>query len=581
MNVLMLTHRLPYAPNRGDRNRAYHLVRFLASRFDVHLVSLVHDEDEAARASSLKDRVATVSIARCSRLAGLVRGSLALSGRTPLTHALLHSATIRDTLERLTARYHIDVVLAYGSGMAQFALKRPLQSIPLILDLVDVDSEKWREYAARSRPPLRWLYRREYRRLRTFEAAAARSAFATLVINDRELTALRTIAPAANAVVVPIGIDLEQLRPPCPPALEERVLFCGVMNYRPNAEGAVWFLRDVWPLIRAMRPAATLSVVGPAPSRRLRRLARLAGGVEVTGYVDDVRPYFWRSAVTVAPLQLARGMQTKVLDAAAAGLPAVVTSVVHDGLPREVGAACGVADDARSFAVAVAELLRLSPAERRARAARVDLEALSWSRQLASVPALFEAAGNLRPRAGIPRMTASLAAPLTGSQDSGRHTRGDNARWDRSGNNGARPNHAAWTDVRHDDRAGADPRALPDPDESAMNRLVANRSGDIVGAVSVRPAEHVHAGSQQSVPLNMSEPDVAMRSDVHALIDVSIRVGEDRAEFDGRRRSAPAKRAGEEGPTDVLAADPRNEGQQLRGTLQSPVAVKQPRPQPV
>ena len=581
MNVLMLTHRLPYAPDRGDRNRAYHLIRFLASRYDVHLVSLVHDDDEAGRVSSVKDRVATVSIARCNRLAGLARGSLALAGTTPLTHALLHSATLRGALKRLTARYDIDVVLAYGSGMARFALTKPLQGLPFILDLVDVDSEKWRQYAAGSRPPLGWLYRREARCLATFEAVAARSAFATLVVNNRELTALKTIAPSATAMVVPIGIDLEQLRPSGPPAPEERVLFCGVMNYRPNAEGAVWFLRDVWPCIRALRPAATLTIVGPAPSRHLRRLASRAGDVEVTGYVPDIRPYFWQSAVSVAPLHLARGMQTKVLDAAAAGLPSVVTSVVRDGLPAELGSACVVADDARSFAAGVAELLRLSPATRRARAAQVDLEALSWSRQLAMLPALFEAAGTPRRHAGTTRKPASRAVTLTGSHDPGRHPCSDDTRRDGFRDNGACANDAAGTDVGHDDRAGTDPGALPNSNEPPVDRLVSNGSCAVVGAVRVRPAEHMHARSQQCVPLNVREPDVAMRSDVHALLDASVRVGEDRAEFDSRRRSAPAKRSSEERPAEVLPADPRNERQQLSGTLQRPVAVRQPRPQPV
>jgi sugar transferase (PEP-CTERM/EpsH1 system associated) len=397
MNVLMLTHRLPYAPNRGDRTRAYHMLRYLAASYRVHLVSLVHDDEEASRVPELRDIAASVSAARCRRAEGLARGVLALAGRKPLTHALLDSRELQPVVDQVASRHPPDVVLAYGSGMARLALAPPLDNTPLVVDLVDVDSVKWRQYAAVTRLPLRWIYGREARCLGSFEARVARTAFATVVVNERERRALQVLAPkAAAAVVVPLGLDVKSFTPPRPPAKTERVVFCGVMNYRPNVEGISWFLREVWPKIRAARPAATLVIVGADPVRKLRALAQHAGGVELTGTVADVRPYLWDSSVFVAPLRIARGMQTKVLECLAAGLPGVITPAVNDGLPADIRRACVLAEDALSFASSVVELLAKTPSARRRVTEEIDFEHLAWDRQLGPFAELLEEAAASR-----------------------------------------------------------------------------------------------------------------------------------------------------------------------------------------
>ncbi|MGE0449745.1 MAG: TIGR03087 family PEP-CTERM/XrtA system glycosyltransferase [Vicinamibacterales bacterium] len=396
MNVLMLTHRLPYAPNRGDRRRAYYLLRFLAERHDVHLISLVHDADEAARALEMSALVRNVSIVRRRRVGTLAAAAMGLIGDTPLTHLLLDSPALPSTIEAVTRRFRPDVVLAYCSGLARLALEPPLRDIPLVLDLVDVDSGKWHDYAARSRPPLSWIYSREARVLGAFEARAARAASATLVVNHRERDALAALAPDANAIVVPNGIDVELLRSPRPPSSAERVLFCGVMDYRPNREGAEWLLTHVWPRVRSRRPDASLVIAGTAPGSSLRRRAHKAGQVTVTGHVDDIRPQYWEAAVFVAPLHLARGVQNKVLDAVAAGVPAVVTTAVARGLPAAIMPACTIADDPSGFADAVCSLLERGAEERRALADRADLTAMSWAQRLAPLEPLLERARTRR-----------------------------------------------------------------------------------------------------------------------------------------------------------------------------------------
>jgi glycosyltransferase involved in cell wall biosynthesis len=183
-------------------------------------------------------------------------------------------------------------------------------------------------------------------------------------------------------MVIPNGVDVQPLAPEGAPEESPRVVFCGVMNYTPNVDGALWFCKSVWPAIRQRRPDAQLSLVGSDPVAAIRRLNAPENGIAVTGTVDDVRPYLWQSAVAVAPLLIARGVQNKVLEAVGAGLPTVVSPQVFDGLPRTVRAACRVGASAETFAAETTALLEMTGEQRRAMASAVDLKALSWESQL-------------------------------------------------------------------------------------------------------------------------------------------------------------------------------------------------------
>jgi len=396
VRILFLTHRLPYAPNRGDRIRAYHLIRLLSAHHDVDLISLVHDDDEASRVAEVRRLTARADGARVRGPARFISALRALAGGRPLTHVLLDSPRIAPLLRERFASGRPDVVLAYGTGMARYALEPPLDAIPLLLDMVDVDSEKWAALGSAARSPMRWIYRREARRLAEFERTAIARAGATVVVSERERMAAERLA-TGRIVVVPNGVDTAAFKPPGPAASAPRVVFCGVFDYEPNERGAIWFVREVWPLIKSAEPRAHLSLVGMRPTRAVRQLAA-DSSIEVTGAVDDVRPYLWEAAVSIAPLAVARGLQNKVLEATAAGLASVVTPQVFDGLPEGIRPACTVAADAPAFSSAVVALLALSGSARRAIAGRADLAALAWPKQLAPVLDLLADVASAKPR---------------------------------------------------------------------------------------------------------------------------------------------------------------------------------------
>src|SRR5689334_5436606 len=184
------------------------------SRFaSVSLISLVHDADEAAQV----DRVpfaSTVVGVRTSRAANIRRAAAGLLSGQALTHSLLDAPGLRHAVESMVASSRPDLVLAYCSGMARFALEPPLAGLPFVLDMVDVDSAKWQSLAHHAAWPRRWIYRREARTLRAFEARASERARAVTVVSTREQDELRALTTAAAAQVVPNGVELDAFAPP-------------------------------------------------------------------------------------------------------------------------------------------------------------------------------------------------------------------------------------------------------------------------------------------------------------------------------------------------------------------------------
>ena len=195
--------------------------------------------------------------------------------------------------------------------------------------------------------------------------------------------------PDVRITVVGVGVDRRRRRN-SPDSQERTSSSAWVMDYQPNVEGVLWFVNEVWPLIRAALPGLRFTIVGARPLPRVQRLES-NDGVRVTGSVDDVRPFLWRAAVSVAPLLTGRGTQTKVLEALAAGLPVVTTPLVGSGLPVEALAGCSLANNSAAFADAVIRLLRSSRADRRRISESVRLDTLSWNVRLAESPSIMVA----------------------------------------------------------------------------------------------------------------------------------------------------------------------------------------------
>ena len=349
----MLAHRVPYPPHTGDKVRAFHIARYLARRHELTLACLVDDEADLHAIPPLRETVRDVEFGRLWKPWSLLKGvgGLVMGGTVSLPYFSSRSLKRRLAARLAEARY--ELVYASSTPTAQYA--RGL-GLPVVMDFVDVDSDKWKQYGAVGRPPMSWLYRTEGRRLQECEAEIARWAARCILATQAEEALLRSFAPWARTAVIPNGIDLEFFRPVERPGAPRAVIFTGAMDYLPNADAVGYFCSEILPLVRREVPDARFYIVGLNPSANVRRLGEIPG-VVVTGTVADVRPYYGRASVCVAPLRIGRGVQNKVLQAMAMGLPVVASTVAQRGLEAVAGKHVHVEDDPVAFAARICRLL--------------------------------------------------------------------------------------------------------------------------------------------------------------------------------------------------------------------------------
>jgi sugar transferase (PEP-CTERM/EpsH1 system associated) len=389
MRILMLAHRIPYPPHTGDKVRAYRVARYLAERHDLTLGFVVDDPADRAGLPALGREIGDLEYAVTWKPWASAKSLATLATSAPLSLAYFGSARLRRQVARRLFEGGYDLIYLSSSPTAQYV--EGLTSTPVVMDFVDVDSDKWTQYATRMRGPLAWVYRSEGRRLRRYEARIAEWSRRCVVTTAAEESLLRSFAPWARTAVVPNGVDLEEYVPAVHPCLDPTMIFTGAMDYFPNVDAVEHFCQEIYPQVRAAVPAAKFLIVGLNPAPAVRRLAALPG-VTVTGAVPDVRPYYGESSICVAPLRLARGVQNKVLQAMAMGLPVVATPAATQGLGARPGEELCVEGSPAGFARRVIELLR-DPSARAALGARgrAFVEAHhSWRASLSRLHDLLE-----------------------------------------------------------------------------------------------------------------------------------------------------------------------------------------------
>ena len=351
--ILYVTHRFPFPPTGGARVRAYHSIRHLAANNEVTVAAPLRDAEETAAVAGLAAEGVEVLAAPISRMRAVVQSLAHAATGRPASMGYFRAPRLVRRVARWIAERSPDLVVVHCSSVAPWVARVPL---PKVLDFVDMDSEKWRDYASFAAAPKSFVYRREAGTLARAEARLARAFDLSLVTTEFERESLRAIAGDVPAMVVRNGVDLDYFRPLGGEYDPHLLCFVGRMDYLPNARAMIRFCREVMPRIRSALPQARLRIVGAAPGPDVRALAALPG-IEVTGTVDDVRPHVGRAALTVAPLTIARGTQNKVLESMAMGVPVVASALAARGVDMVPGEHLLVADAPADLAEAVLSLL--------------------------------------------------------------------------------------------------------------------------------------------------------------------------------------------------------------------------------
>lgn len=400
--LLFLAHRVPYPPNKGDKIRSYHSLRHLAARHRVHLCAFVDDPADRAHEAVLRELCASVrliplnvQVARLRSLAGLADGR-------PLGLPYYHDRQMQEHVQALARDRRIEHVFVFSSTMAQYVDQNAelLTGATRVLDMCDVDSDKWSQYAQRRSWPMSWIYRREGELLGKSEREYALIFDATLLASNNETEYLRRAAPESAHKVHAMrnGVDVEFFDPARASATpfaadHEAVVFTGAMDYWANVDAVSWFAREVLSAIVQRRPAARFYIVGSNPTEEVRRLAELPA-VTVTGSVPDVRPYLRHARAVAVPLRVARGIQNKVLEALAMARPLVASKAALEGLDHRPVPTVVVANEPDEFAAAVVATLERSAAgEEDARGRQYVCNHYGWDATLASLDAIFSRTG--------------------------------------------------------------------------------------------------------------------------------------------------------------------------------------------
>ena len=387
MKILWLNAGLLLPLDKGGKLRTWHVMRHLAARHDIHYLSFedsTQTEADRRGMSEVCSRLETVP--RTDAAKGTWRFYADAAGyvidSVPYAVAKYRSDAYRARLEQMLASEAYDLIVCdFLPPVVNLPERLPC---PSIVFTHNVEAEIWRRHAEQATNPVsKYLLTQQWTRMLRFEAAALSRFDLVLAVSDadrRTFERLYAGSLKAPVHVVQTGVDTAFFTPPSEAPSPAHMVFTGSMDWLPNEDGMTYFCREILPKIRQAEPAATLSIIGRAPTPAVRKLAEIPG-VDVTGRVDDVRPHIARGAVYIVPLRIGGGTRLKIFEAMSMGKAVVSTTIGAEGLPVTSGRDIDIADEPSRFAHAVVHLMRDTESRRAMESAarRLVVERYDWA----------------------------------------------------------------------------------------------------------------------------------------------------------------------------------------------------------
>lgn len=358
--LLFLCHRIPFPPNKGDKIRSFNILKKLSEHFDIHLGCFIDDPFDEQFVTQLNPYCRSVFHLNQNKNIAKIKGLKAFVTGQAITLPYYYDQKMQHWVDNTIAEQQIGKIFVYSSSMAQYCDGDDYADLMRIIDFVDVDSDKWRQYAEKKTGPARWVYQREFRKLAAFEDKICQQFDHSLFVSPDEAALFRDRQPVAERGKVHgllNGVDIKFFDPDADFASETLVpdgafiSFTGAMDYWANVDAVVWFADKVWPAIIKNYPEVKFVIAGGNPSAEVLALAG-RHGIIVTGRVTDIRPFIAQALCVVAPIRIARGIQNKVLEAMALNRPTVVTSMAMEGINADMVKGVDVVDEPLAYAKA-------------------------------------------------------------------------------------------------------------------------------------------------------------------------------------------------------------------------------------
>jgi sugar transferase (PEP-CTERM/EpsH1 system associated) len=362
-DLIFISHRIPYPPNKGDKVRSWNALKRLAERYRVHLGTFIDDSADWRHEPVIRELCESYLLLPLNKFVGKLRSMQAFFTGKALTVPYFRDARLVRWLDRIQERYQPSKAFTYSSGVAAYVMGENWKDVRRVHDMVDVDSDKWRQYAEGKHGISRWVYDREGRKLFAFEREIAAEYDVILFVSENEAEMFRRLSSikAPKIYAMRNGVNTDYFNPELNydnPYLggEKPVVFTGTMDYWPNVDAAKWFTANVLEKMLQKVQNSTFYIVGANPTPDVIDLGKHPA-VTVTGRVPDIRPYISHARVVVAPLQIARGVQNKVLEGMAMEKPVIASPMALEGIEAEPGRDLLVAKTPEEFVSAVAMVI--------------------------------------------------------------------------------------------------------------------------------------------------------------------------------------------------------------------------------
>lgn len=338
--LLFLAHRIPYPPNKGDKIRSFNILKKLTKTYDIYLGCFIDDIEDHQYVANLSKYCVSVYYLDQNKTYSKLRGLSGFFTGKPITLPYYFDIKMQQWVDQMLQTFNIDKVFVYSSSMAQYCENPKRKSIERIIDFVDIDSDKWRQYAQLKKGIAKWFYNREYRLLADYEDHICQSFNHSFFVSPDEANLFKSRQHESHKIKIHSvlnGVDTNFFDPnitfseePLVPTTPY-ICFTGAMDYWANIDAVMWFITNVWPLILSENPRVIFCIVGGNPPAHLLALNK-KNNIVVTGRVKDIRPFIAKAQCVVAPLQIARGIQNKVLEAMSLNKPIVVTKMAMEGI---------------------------------------------------------------------------------------------------------------------------------------------------------------------------------------------------------------------------------------------------------
>ncbi len=341
--LLYLVHRIPYPPNKGDKIRSFHWLKGLSEKYEIHLGTFIDDENDWQYVKQLDQYCKTVYIEKLEPPKAKIKSLKGGLTGEPLTIPYYASIKMQQWVNQTTEKEDIKNILVFSSSMAQFVDKPRFSNCHRVVDFVDMDSDKWMQYAEKKQWPMSWVYRREAKTLLDYEKRIAKKFDKSLFVSSKEADFFSEKLNDNSVQVdyVNNGVDTAYFHHDKglsnPYDRQDKVIvFTGAMDYWANVDAVTWFADEVFPEIKKQLPSSRFIIVGSKPTQEVLSL-QTREGITVTGFVEDVRPYIQYADVAVAPMRIARGIQNKVLEAMSMSKVVIASDQGLEGINAQPG----------------------------------------------------------------------------------------------------------------------------------------------------------------------------------------------------------------------------------------------------